>query len=80
MAEIEIQNERVDDIPLLIAQQQKMSLAEIIDEIIIPHGGRQGLSVGQTVMVWLSFILSEADHRLSYVEPWVARHQETLNV
>jgi transposase len=78
MAEFEIQNERVDDIPLLIAQQQKMGLAEIIDEIIIPHGGRQGLSVGQTVVVWLSFILSEADHRLSYVEPWVARHQETL--
>jgi len=78
MANIEIQNERVDDIPLLVGQQQKMGVAEIINEIIIPHGGRQGLSVGQTVMVWLSFILSEADHRLSYVEPWVARHQETL--
>lgn len=78
MTEIEIQTERVDDIPLLIGQQQKMGLAEIIDKIIVPHGGRQGLSVGQTVLVWLSFILSEADHRLSYVEPWVARHQATL--
>jgi hypothetical protein len=65
MTEIEIQSERVDDIPLLISQQQQMGLAEIIDEIIIPHGGRQGLSVGQTVMTWLSFILSESDHRLS---------------
>jgi transposase len=78
MTEIEIQSERVDDIPLLIGQQQQMGLVEIIDETITPHGGRQGLSVGQTVLVWLSFILSEADHRLSYVEPWVARHQATL--
>lgn len=78
MTDIEIESERVDDIPLLVGQQQKMGLAEIIDEIIVPHGGRQGLSVGQTVQVWLSFILSEADHRLSYVEPWAVRHQATL--
>lgn len=78
MAEVEIQTERVDDIPLLVRQQQKMGLAEIIDGIIIPHGRRQGLSVGQTIEAWLSFILSESDHRLSYVEPWVAQHGETL--
>jgi transposase len=78
MAEVEIQSERVDDIPLLVKQQQKMGLAEIIDEIITPHWRRQGLSVGQTIVAWLAFILSEADHRLSYVEPWVAQHPETL--
>ena len=78
MAEVEIQSERVDDIPLLIKQQQQMGLAEIIDEIITPHWRRQGLSVGQTIVAWLAFILSEADHRLSYVEPWVAQHPETL--
>ena len=50
---------------------------EIIDENITPHWRRQGLSVGQTVVAWLAFILSEADHRLSYVEPWVVRHLET---
>ncbi len=78
MTEIDIKTERVDDIPLLIGQQQKIDLAEIIDDIIIPNGHRQGLSVGQTIVVWLSFILSESDHRLSYVEPWVAEHLETL--
>ena len=78
MAEVEIQTERVDDIPLLIKQQQQMGLAEIIDEIIMPHWRRQGLSVGQTIVTWLTFILSESDHRLSYVEPWVAKHSETL--
>jgi transposase len=78
MAEVEIQTERVDDIPLLVKQQQRMGLAEIVDEIITPHWRRQGLSVGQTIVAWLAFILSEADHRLSYVEPWVVQHPETL--
>jgi transposase len=78
MTEIEVQNERVDDIPLLIGQQQKMEMAEVIDTIISPHWRRRGLSVGQTIMTWLTFILSESDHRLSYVELWVATHLETL--
>ncbi len=78
MAEIEIRSERVDDLPLLIKQQEKMSIAEIIDEIITPHWRRQGLSVGQSIVAWLTFILSEGDHRLSYVEPWVERELETL--
>jgi transposase len=78
MAEIKIQNERVDDLPLLIGQQQKLGIAEIIDDIITPHWRRQGLSVGQTIEAWLAFILSESDHRLSYVEPWVINHPETL--
>lgn len=78
MAEVEIQNERVDDLPLLVGQQQKMGIAEIVDGIITPHWRRQGLSVGQIIVTWLAFILSESDHRLSYVEPWVANHLETL--
>jgi hypothetical protein len=78
MAEVEIQNERVDDLPLLIGQQQKLGIAEIIDAIITPHWRRQGLSVGQTIEAWLTFILSESDHRLSYVKPWVVNHPETL--
>jgi hypothetical protein len=49
----------------LVGQQQKMGIAEIIDEIITPHWRRQGLSVGQTIGAWLAFILSESDHRLS---------------
>lgn len=78
MAEVEIQSERVDDVPLLVGQQQKVGLAEIIDGIIHPHWRRQGLSVGQTIVTWLAFILSESDHRLSYVQPWVAKQAEML--
>src|SRR5262245_20068500 len=78
MVEVEIQSERVDDVPLLVGQQQQMGLAGIMDGIITPHWRRQGLSVGQTIVTWLAFILSESDHRLSYVQPWVVKQPETL--
>jgi transposase len=78
MAEVEIQTERIDDLPFLVAQQERMGIPEIIDGVIEPHGNRQGLSVGWTVVGWLSFILSESDHRLSFVEPWAASHLRSL--
>jgi hypothetical protein len=37
MAEVEIRNERVDDLPLLVPQQDQMVIAEVIDENIDPH-------------------------------------------
>lgn len=76
--EVNIQTERVDDIPLLVHQQHVMGIAQVVDEIIIPHGNRQGLSLGWTVVGWLSYIVSQADHRLSYVESWAKEHQQTL--
>ena len=78
MTGVEIQSERVDDLPLLVKQQERMGIAEIIDEHIQPHWRRQGVSVGKTVITWLSYILSASDHRMSYVEPWIAKHAETL--
>lgn len=76
--EVNIQTERVDDIPLLIGQQAAMGLPMLIDEVIEGHGNRGGLSVGWTIAGWLSFILSESDHRMSYVEPWAAKRLQTL--
>ena len=72
MNALEIQTERVDDIPLLMAQQQKMGIVKIIDEVIKSHGNRRGLSVGEMVQVWLSYILSEGDHRMVVVEDWIS--------
>lgn len=73
-----IQTERVDDIPLLVHQLHVMGIPQIVDEIIVPHGNRQGLSLGWTLVGWLSYIVSQADHRLSYVESWVKAHEQTL--
>ena len=77
--EAEIYTERIDDIPLLVSQQQKMGIAEVLDRVITPHGNRQGLSVGWLTTGWLSYILSEGDHRMVEVEEWVKGHQESLS-
>jgi len=37
------------------------------------------LSLGWTTVVWLAFILSEGDHRLARVEPWVKAQRRTLS-
>ena len=61
MAEVEIRTERIDDIPLLFHQQQRMGIPGIIDEVIAVHGNRQGLNLGPMLSVWIGYILSEAD-------------------
>jgi transposase len=62
--------ERIDDIPLLLAQMKKLQLAELLDKEFPIHGNWQGLSPGNIVQVWLAYILSEGDHRLNHVESW----------
>src|SRR5688572_247999 len=70
--------ERVDDIPLLLAHLQRMNLPALLDSYFPVHGNRRGLSVGWTVTIWLTHILSQADHRLNQVQPWLERRLETL--
>jgi hypothetical protein len=73
-----ITHERVDDIPLLLAQLERMAVASLLDEHVPTHGNWHGLSLGTVTSVWLTFILSEANHRLSHVEPWVAQRLTTV--
>jgi transposase len=70
--------ERVDDIPLLLAQMDKMNIAGLLNKHFPMHGNWQGLSLGETVVVWLAYILSEGDHRLNSVQGWVAGILMTL--
>jgi len=79
MAEVEIHTERVDDVPLLVHKQRQMGIPAVMDEVFQPHGNRQGLSLGWLTCLWLSFVLSEADHRMVEVEPWAARQRQTLS-
>ncbi len=51
----------------------------LLDAQFLPHGNRQGLSLGWTIVVWLAHILSRADHRLNRVRPWADQLQVTLN-
>jgi len=71
--------ERIDDIPLLLAQMERMGLAGLLNTHFPTHGNWQGLQLGQVATIWLSFILSRGDHRLVHVEPWVAARQLMLS-
>jgi transposase len=72
--------ERVDDIPLLLAQMEKMEVAPLLDHYFPTHGNWQGLSLGQVAVVWLAYLLSEGDHRLNSVQGWAAGLWMTLSV
>lgn len=73
--ELTITTERVDDIPLLLSQLGVMQISTLIDQHFPTHGNWQGLSLGTVVVGWLSFILSESNHRLNHVQPFVAERQ-----
>ncbi len=67
-----MKTERVDDIPLLIAEIGKSNLSEHISRVFPDHGNWSGLSGGKVTVGFLTYILSCGDHRLSRVEDWVS--------
>src|SRR5438128_6678824 len=73
-----ITTERVDDLPLLLAHMQRMGIARLLDAHFPTHGNRQGLSLGVVTTIWLTHILSQADHRMNHVQPWAERRLEAL--
>src|SRR5947199_2163097 len=73
-----IRTERVDDIPLLLAQMQRMGIDRLLDKHFPTHGNREGLSLGVVTSIWLTHVLSQADHRMNRVQPWAERRLETL--
>ncbi len=71
-------SERVDDIPVLLAQMARMGVQRLLDDHFPGHGNWQGLSMGWLSAIWLSHILSEADHRLNHAQAWAEKRLETL--
>jgi transposase len=70
--------ERVDSIPVVLTILMQMGVQTIIDELYNPHGNHQGLSVGWLVVIFLTYILTEADHKMCPVQEWVVKHRHTL--
>jgi transposase len=77
--QLNVMTERVDDIPLLLSQSDKMGVADLLDDYFKPHGNWEGISLGWTTVVWLAHILSEGDHRMNQVQSWVAQRRHTLH-
>lgn len=71
---------RVDDLPLLFTVIQQLGLASSIKAYIKVHGNWEGTLPGDLLELWLCYILSSGDHRLSGVEKWAEQHLELLCV
>src|SRR3954467_9499661 len=77
-ATLELTHERVDDVPLLLGFLIKLKLPEVLDRHYPAHPLHQGLSNGWLITVWITYILSRADHRKSPVQAWAQNLQHTL--
>lgn len=70
--------ERVDSIPVVLTILMQMGVQVIMDALYTPHGNHQGLSVGWLAVIFLAYILTEANHKMCPVQEWVDKHRHTL--
>lgn len=67
---LQLSHEQVDDVPLLLGLMQRLGLPETLDRHLGNHGHHRGISNGWLATIWLSYILSQSDHRKSSVQEW----------
>src|SRR3954468_21115628 len=72
--------EIVADLPILWTTLERLDLPATLDRHFpaSPHWNGP-LTPGEVLAVWLLFLLSQGDHCLNHVEPWVAQHHGTLS-
>jgi transposase len=72
--------EVVADLPVLWSTLERLDLPATLDRHFpTPCHWKGPLTPGEVLSVWLLFILSQGDHCLNHVEPWVAQHHGTLS-
>jgi transposase len=72
--------ERIDDLPLLLAQLRRMQVPSLLDRHFPTHGNWAGaLTFGEVAGAWLAYVVSTGDHRLNHLQDWAADHVEMLS-
>jgi transposase len=67
------------DLPVLWATFQRLDLPATLDRHFpAPLHWKGPLTPGEVLAVWLLFLVSQGDHCLNHVQPWVVQHQSTL--
>ena len=77
-ATLQLTHQRIDDVPLLLGFLIKLRFPQVLDQYIPPHPLHQGLSHGWLITIWITYILSRADHRKSHVREWADSLRPTL--
>src|SRR3954449_9711495 len=72
--------EAVADLPVLWATFQRLDLPATLDRHFpTPLHWKGSLTPGEVLAVWLLFLVSQGDHCLNHVQPWVAQQQGVLS-
>jgi transposase len=72
--------EAVADLPVIWATLQRLDFVGCCDRLFpAPQSWKGPLTVGEVLAVWMLFILSQQDHCLNHLEPWIAHHCHTLS-
>ena len=72
--------EAVADLPVLWATFRRLDLPATLDRLFpAPPHWKGSLTPGEVLAVWLLFLVSQGDHCLNHVQPWVAQHRGTLS-
>jgi transposase len=72
--------EAVADLPVLWATLQRLDLPALLDRHFpAPLHWKGPLTPGEVLAVWLLFLVSQGDHCLNHVQPWIAQHQGVLS-
>jgi transposase len=72
--------EAVADLPVLWATFQRPDLPATLDRHFpAPLHWKGPLTPGEVLAIWLLFLVSQGDHCLNHVQPWVAQHQGVLS-
>lgn len=74
----QIISERIDDVVLLLEVMKKMGLPEILNQYLPRHWKQEGLDWGWVGCIWLSYIISQGDHRKVHVREWVEQRRYTI--
>lgn len=79
MSHPHIQIEELDSLPIILHLLKKMNIIGLINTIFIPHKNWTGLSIGETIGIWLCYIITQQDHRMCSVENWIETKQQILS-
>src|SRR4051794_14690601 len=72
--------EVVGDLPILWATLERLDLPATLDRHFpAPLHWKGSLTSDEVLSLWLLYLLSQSDHCLNHVQPWVEQHHGTLS-
>ena len=78
MSTSEIKIEQIGGLPLILQVLLELKVGEKLDKYFRLHGNWEGANKGFILCIWISYIISTCDHRLSALENWVKERQQSL--